>query len=55
MYYSARIFALIAMSILFATIGFMAGIIEAFLYNLFAKRFGARWIDKAGIVGTAAK
>ena len=32
--------ALIGMPILFATFGFMVGLIEAFLYNLFARRIG---------------
>jgi hypothetical protein len=32
--------ALLGMPILFATFGFMVGLIEAFLYNLFARRIG---------------
>ena len=32
--------ALIGMPILFATFGFLVGLIEAFLYNLFARRIG---------------
>ncbi len=37
--------ALIGMPIIFATFGFIIGLIEAFLYNLFARRFGGIDID----------
>ena len=32
--------ALIGMPIIFAAFGFMTGLIEAFLYNIYARRFG---------------
>lgn len=37
--------ALIGMPIIFAISGFLAGIVEAILYNLFAKWFGGLKID----------
>jgi hypothetical protein len=37
--------ALIGMPIIFATFGFIVGLIEAFLYNLFARWFGGIEID----------
>ena len=37
--------ALIGMPIMFATFGFIVGLIEAFLYNLFARWFGGIEID----------
>ena len=37
--------ALIAMPILFAIVGFLGGIIEAILYNLYARWFGGMDID----------
>jgi ABC-type multidrug transport system permease subunit len=37
--------ALIIMPIMFATFGFIVGLIEAFLYNLFARWFGGIEID----------
>lgn len=37
--------ALIGMPIIFATFGFIVGIIEAFLYNLYARWFGGIEID----------
>ena len=40
-------FALVGMPLTFAGVGFVAGIIEAFLYNLFARRFGGIEMDFA--------
>jgi hypothetical protein len=37
--------ALIGMPIIFATFGFIVGLIEAFLYNLFARWFGGIVLD----------
>ena len=37
--------ALVGMPIIFATFGFIVGLIEAFLYNLFARGFGGIEID----------
>jgi hypothetical protein len=37
--------ALIGMPIIFATFGFIIGLIEAFLYNLFARWFGGIDLD----------
>lgn len=37
--------ALIGMPIIFATFGFIVGLIEAFLYNLFARWFGGMVLD----------
>ncbi len=37
--------ALIGMPVTFATFGFIVGLIEAFLYNLFARWFGGIEID----------
>lgn len=37
--------ALLGMPVMFAAFGFMAGLIEAFLYNLFAGWFGGMEID----------
>lgn len=37
--------ALIGMPIIFATFGFIIGLIEAFLYNIFARWFGGIEID----------
>jgi len=37
--------ALIGMPIIFAAFGFIVGVIEAFLYNLVARRFGGMEID----------
>ena len=37
--------ALIGMPIIFATFGFIVGLIEAFLYNLFARWFSGMEID----------
>ena len=37
--------ALIGMPIIFATVGFIVGLIEAFLYNLFARWFGGIEIE----------
>ena len=37
--------ALIGMPIIFATFGFIVGLIEAFLYSLFARWFGGIEID----------